>query len=257
MGICFSDGRSSHRKNDRSSWSDPRVSRGANVRRRSSSLSPSAPSFSSKDSLNSSIRSACLHSNRSHWKIELANAELENFQMDPQKINEIKMLRRASRASNTEHLKRQYSHNQSLTSDELQKTSTRELLGDSHSKLSSEKSFHQNRERKESLCVPNQFGSPTHSTTKSLKDDESTLSRSSDHGTTMERRASFSSRRGSKCSRRGSTVINFDPREMPNVQTAKQNLKSSKPTKSSLRRPSIAIDNKIITDYDKLVAELK
>ena len=195
------------------------------------------------------------------------------------------MLRRASRASNTEHLKRQYSHNQSLTSDELQKTSTRELLGDSHSKLgfahitgsraltqclemlcfhkkpskklSSEKSFHQNRERKESLCVPNQFGSPTHSTTKSLKDDESTLSRSSDHGTTMERRASFSSRRGSKCSRRGSTVINFDPREMPNVQTAKQNLKSSKPTKSSLRRPSIAIDNKIITDYDKLVAELK
>ena len=105
------------------------------MRRRSSSLSPSAPSFSSKDSLNSSIRSACLHSNRSHWKIELANAELENFQMDPQKINEIKMLRRASRASNTEHLKRQYSHNQSLTSDELQKTSTRELLGDSHSKL--------------------------------------------------------------------------------------------------------------------------
>ena len=106
---------------------------GANVRRRSSSLGPSAPS--SKDSLNSSIRSACLHSNRSHWKIELANAELENFQMDPQKINEIKMLRRASRASNTEHLKRQHSHNQSLTSDELQKTSTRELLGDSHSKL--------------------------------------------------------------------------------------------------------------------------
>ena len=43
---------------------------------------------------------------------------------------------------------------------------------------------------------------------------------------------------------------------MPNVQTAKQNLKSSKPTKSSLRRPSIAIDNKIIDDFDKIVAEL-
>ena len=81
------------------------------------------------------IRSACLHSNRSHWKIEHANAELENFQMDPQKIKEIKMLRRASRASNTEHLKRQNSQNQSITSDDLQKTSTRELLGDSHSKL--------------------------------------------------------------------------------------------------------------------------
>ena len=164
MGNCFSDGRQSHKRFDRSSRSDPRVSRGrhfpvsclaiwgfeiyglsytvlienylgANVRRRSSSLSPSSPSFSSRDSLNSSIRSACLPSNRSHWKIELANAELENFQMDPQKINEIKMLRRASRASNTEHLKRQHSHSQSLTSDELQKTSTRELLGDSHSKL--------------------------------------------------------------------------------------------------------------------------
>ena len=55
--------------------------------------------------------------------------------MDPQKIKEIKMLRRASRASNTEHLKRQNSQNQSITSDDLQKTSTRELLGDSHSKL--------------------------------------------------------------------------------------------------------------------------
>ena len=51
-------------------------------------------------------------------------------------------------------------------------------------------------------------------------------------------------------------MINFDPREMPNVQIAKQNLKSSKPTKSSLRRPSIAIDNKIIEDFDKVAAEL-
>merc|ERR1712137_1384697 len=235
MGVCFSEpGRRSQRRCDRSSkWDDPRVSRGAQLRRRSSSLSPS---FSSKDSLNSS--------NRSHWKLELANAELENFQMDPQKLKEIKMLRRASRASNTEHLKRQHSQNHSLDSDELQKTSTRELLGDSHSKLSSEK-----RGRRESLCVPNTFGSPTNSTTKSLKNDDSTHSRNSDNGTTMERRASFSSRRGS-------TVINYNPREMPNVQTAKQNLKSSKPTKSSLRRPSIAIDNKIIDDFDKIVAEL-
>ena len=55
--------------------------------------------------------------------------------MDPQKLKEIKMLRRASRASNTEHLMRQNSQNQSFTSDELQKTSTRELIsGDSHSK---------------------------------------------------------------------------------------------------------------------------
>ena len=89
-----------------------------------------------------------------------------------------------------------------------------------------------------------------------MKNDDSTHSRNSDNGTTMERRASFSSRRGSKTSRRGSTVINYNPREMPNVQTAKQNLKSSKPTKSSLRRPSIAIDNKIIDDFDKIVAEL-
>ena len=93
-----------------------------------------------------------------------------------------------------------------------------------------------------------------------MKHDDSTHSRCSDNGsirsTVMERRASFSTRRGSKSSRRGSTVINFDPREMPNVQIAKQNLKSSKPTKSSLRRPSIAIDNKIIEDFDKIAAEL-
>ena len=101
---------------------------GAHLRRRSTSLSPENLSFSSKDSLNSNNRS-------SYWKLELANAELENFQMDPQKLKEIKMLRRASRASNTEHLMRQNSQNQSFTSDELQKTSTRELLrGDSHSK---------------------------------------------------------------------------------------------------------------------------
>ena len=55
-------------------------------------------------------------------------------------------------------------------------------------------------------------------------------------------------------SRRGSIVISFDPSEKPNVLMAKQNLKSSQPGKSSLKRPSMVVplESPITEDFENV-----
>ena len=137
--------------------------------------------------------------------------------MDPERLKEIEWQRRASYASNSE--------NRNLFSED---------------------------NRSDSLCIPGTFGSATREgSAKSLtgKDDESCSSGTTGMtpGTSFERRASFSSRRGS-------TVISFDPTSMPNVQMAKQNLKSSQPGRSSLRRPSMVkpVESPIIEDFENV-----
>ena len=141
-------------------------------------------------------RRSSAESRKSFRKLVFANADLEDFQMDPEKLEKIKQQRRASHASNSE--------NRRFSDDN----------------------------RSDSLCIPGSLGpGSAKGSVKSLKDDDSS---GMIPGSSFERRASFSSRRGS-------TVISFDPSEMPNVQMAKQNLKSSQPGRSSLRRPSMVV----------------
>lgn len=132
-----------------------------------------------------------MESRRSFRKLVFANADLEDFQMNPEKLNEIEQQRRASHATNTEN---------------------RHLSDDC---------------RYEESCDSGVSGLTP--------------------GSSCERRASFSSRRGS-------TVISFDPSEIPNVQMAKQNLKSSQPGRSSLRRPSmvVPVECPIIEDFENV-----
>ena len=159
-------------------------------------------------------RRSSAESRKSFRKLVFANADLEDFQMDPEKLKEIEHQRRASRASNTENRR---------FSDDC---------------------------RSDSLCIPGSLGpGSAKGSVKSLKDEESYNSGASGMtpGSSFERRASFSSRRGS-------TVISFDPSEMPNVQMAKQNLKSSQPGRSSLRRPSkvVPAESPIIESFENV-----
>ena len=89
-----------------------------------------------------------------------ANADLEDFQMDPEKLKEIDFQRRASHASNSE--------NRSLSCDR----------------------------RSDSLCIPETLGNGHRKgSMKSLRDEESCNSGVSGMtpGSSFERRASFSS----------------------------------------------------------------
>ena len=49
-------------------------------------------------------------------------------------------------------------------------------------------------------------------------------------------------------------MISFDPSEKPNVLMAKQNLKSSQPGKSSLKRPSMVVplESPITEDFENV-----
>lgn len=156
-------------------------------------------------------RRSSAESRKSFRKLVFANADLEDFQMDPEKLEKIQQQRRASHASNTE--------NRRFSDDN----------------------------RSDSLCIPGSLGpGSARGSVKSLRDEESSNSGMT-HGSSFERRASFSSRRGS-------TVISFDPSEMPNVQMAKQNLKSSQPGRSSLRRPSrvVPVESPIIEGFENV-----
>ena len=103
-------------------------------------------------------RRSSAESRKSFRKLVFANADLEDFQMDPEKLKEIDFQRRASHASNSE--------NRSLSSDR----------------------------RSDSLCIPDTLGNGHRKgSMKSLGDEESCNSGASGMTPSFERRASFSS----------------------------------------------------------------
>ena len=141
--------------------------------------------------------------------VAIANKELTEFNMDPSRLNELRRLRKQSRANNSMHKRKSVST-----------TQLNELSGG----LNGMNGFQIDRSRRPTLVLPGDFLCPNQDNTGD--DDEDIEVK------IMRRYSNMSQRRVSHSGRRGSTVFNFDPSQLPQVEKA--NL-TAKPRKSALR----------------------